>query len=141
MGHSRCEYNVADRTVAKRCECVGDIMQSWNIQVYLDDLTGRTSLHSEPDSSRRSRRRRRNEVGLRRIQTVCDRLPRLQTDQECRGFCVIEIQHHRLRLGNEIAEKGAQLVQRLMVQGDVVYDCDAGLVKRNRAIALVQLTD
>src|SRR5262245_32868666 len=28
-----------------------------------------------------------------------------------------------------------------MVQGDVVHDCDAGLVKRNRAIALVQLTD
>src|SRR5262245_26874432 len=28
-----------------------------------------------------------------------------------------------------------------MVQGDVVDDCDAGLEKRNRAIALVQLTD
>ena len=29
----------------------------------------------------------------------------LQTGQQRRGFCVIEIQHHRLRLGDEVAEK------------------------------------
>src|SRR5262245_19050611 len=77
---------------------------------------------------------------LRRIQTVGDRLPRLQTDQECRGFCVIEIQYHRLRLGNETAEEGSQLVQRFMVQGDVVHDCDTRLEQRYRAISLVPLT-
>ena len=105
MGRSRRKRHAADLRGTQSGECVGDIMQSWNIQVYLNDLTGLTGLHSEPDSSRRSSRRRRKEVCLRRIQTVRDRLPRVQTDQECRGFCVIEIQHHRLRLGNEIAEK------------------------------------
>src|SRR5262245_36995808 len=105
MGRSRRKTHAADLRGTQSGEGVGDIMQSWNIQVYLDDLTGLTGLHPESDSSRRSNRCRRKEVCLRRSQTVCDRLSRPQTDQECRGFCVIEIQHHRLRLGNEIAEK------------------------------------
>src|SRR5262245_18354619 len=109
MGRSRRKSHAADLRGTQSGECVGDIMQSWNIQVYLDDLTGLTVLHSESDSSRRSSRCRRKEICLRGIQTVCDRLSRLQAGQECRGFCVVEIQHHRLRLGNEIAEKGAQL--------------------------------
>src|SRR5262249_32034465 len=88
-------------------ESVGHTMQPSNFQGPLDALTGFARLHLEPDSNVRSNRRRRKEVGLRRIQTVGDRLPRLQTDQKCRGFYVIEIQHHRLRLGNETAEKGA----------------------------------
>src|SRR5215467_9564530 len=85
--------------------------------------------------------RKRKEVGLPGIKTVRERFPRIQTGRECCCFCVIEIEHHRLRLGNEAPEKHAELVKRLMVQGDIVQNCDTGLEKRNRAVALVQLTD
>src|SRR5262245_3557665 len=84
--------------------------------------------------------RGRKEIGLPRIQTVRKRLPLLQTDRECRCFCVIEIEHHRLRLRNEAPEEGAKLVERFMVQGDIIQDCDTGLEKRNRAVTLIQLT-
>ena len=45
------------------------------------------------------------------METVGDRLSRRHIGRECRGFRVVEIQHHRLCLGNESAEKAAQLVQ------------------------------
>ena len=72
-------------------------MQPWNFQVHIDDLTGLTRLYLEPDSSRRLNRRKHKEIRLGRIQTVGDRLPHFQTGQQRRGFCVIEIQHQRLR--------------------------------------------
>ena len=51
MGRGRRESHAADLRGTQGGECVGDIMQSWNIQVYLDDLTSLTGLHSEPDFS------------------------------------------------------------------------------------------
>ena len=141
MGRGRCEGHAARLRGTQGGECVGHVMQPWNFQGHLDGLTGIARLHLKRDSSRRPDRWRRDEVGLRSTQTVGHRLLRLQTDQERRGFCVIEIQHHGLRLGDETAEKAAQLVQRFMVQGDVVHDGDAGLEKRNRAVALVHFTD
>src|SRR5215813_2302874 len=141
MDGGRSEGYAARLRGTQSGECVGYIVQPWNLQRHLDGLIGIARLNLEGDSSWGPDRFKRDEVGLRTTQTVADRLPRLQIDQERRGFCVIEIQHHGLRLGNEAAEKGAQLVQRFMVQGDVVHYGDAGFEKRNRAVALVNLAD
>src|SRR6185503_11899303 len=72
-------------------QCVGHIMKSWNFQGHLDDVISIARLHLEGDSPRRPDRWRRDEVGFRSTQTVGDRLPRLQANQQRRGFCVIQI--------------------------------------------------
>src|SRR5262249_7552983 len=72
MGRCGRESHAAGRCGTQSGKCVGHIMQPWNFQVHLDDLTGLSRLHLKSDSSRRSNRWRRYEVGLRRIQTVGD---------------------------------------------------------------------
>ena len=54
---------------------------------------------------------------------------------------IVEIEHGELRLGDEIAEQRAQLVQRLVVERDVVHHRDLRRVARDRAVALVDLAD
>ena len=74
-------------------------------------LIGIAGLHLERYSDRRSERCKGEKICLRGTKTVGDRLSRFHLGRECRGFRVVEIQHHRLRLGDEFAEKGAQFVQ------------------------------
>jgi hypothetical protein len=138
----RCSQGHAARLRRAQCgERVGHVVQPRNFQGHLDGLIAIARLDMKGYASGRPHRRRCGEVGLRSTQAVGHRLTRLQAGQERRGFCVVEIQHHGLRVGNETAEQDAQLVQRFMVQGDVVHDGDAGLEKRNRAVALVHFTD
>ena len=95
-------------------EGVGNIVQPRNFQRHRDDLTGIARLHLECYSGRRLNRCKGEKIGSRVTETVGDRrlpISRRHVGRECRGFRVVEIQHHRLRLGDESAEKGAQLVE------------------------------
>jgi hypothetical protein len=60
--------------------------------------------------------------------------------QQCR-FLVVEVEHGRVRLADEVAEQAAELVHRLVVEGDVGEHGDFRLVERDRAVALVYFTD
>ena len=112
-----------------------------HLQRHRDGLAGVARRHLERDPGRRPDRRRGDEIGLRGIQAVGHRLSGLQLGRERRGFRVVEIEHHRLRLGDEAAEQGAQLVQRFVIERDVVHDRHARLEIGDRAVALVHLAD
>ena len=66
---------------------------------------------------------------------------RRQRGGEEAGLVVVEVEHHRLGLGREIAEQVAELVERLVIEGDVVEHGDVRPVERDRAVALVDLAD
>ena len=135
------EADAAGLRGTQRRERVGDVVQPRHFQRHLGGLAGVARRHLERDPGRRPDRRRRDEIGLRGIQTVGHRLSGLRIGRQRRGFRIVEIQHHRLRLGDEAAEQGAQLVQRFVIERDVVHHRHAGLEIGNRAVALVDFTD
>ena len=64
-----------------------------------------------------------------------------QRGGEQAGLVVVEVEHHRFRLQREIAEQVAQLVEALVIEGDVVEHRDLRPVERDRAVAFVDLAD
>src|SRR6266496_2112846 len=81
------------------------------------------------------------QIGCCIAQAPGQNLARLQIGHERRGLRIVEVEHHRLPLADEAAEEGAQLVERLVIEGDVVYDRDAGRKQRDRTVALVDFAN
>ena len=104
IGRGVCQRHAAGLCGAERGERVGNIVQPWNVELYRDDFTAVARGHGKRDSGRRGDRRRGEKISLGLRQAVGQSLARLQIGQQRRGFLVIEIQHHRFRLGDEIPE-------------------------------------
>jgi hypothetical protein len=57
------------------------------------------------------------------------------------GVGVVGVDHRGLGLGDEGAEEGAEFVERLVVEADIVEHGDLRRVMRDRAVAFVDLAD
>jgi len=60
---------------------------------------------------------------------------------ECRRLFIVQIEHACLGTIHEIAEKRTKLIQRLVIEGDIVQHSNLGIVVRDRAVALVDFAD
>ncbi len=103
---------------------------------------GRRALrHLERDAVGRRDQVAGQEIRRRVAQAEADRLVRRNPGGQHGALRIVQVQDHGFGLGGKVAEQRPQLVQRLVVQGDVVQDRDPRAVEGDRAVALVDLAD